>query len=100
MHGHSHAGGSLHGHAHHHGDSGHHATHHSGHSHYSRTTDAHRRTDASTDPQRHAAYMIDPPMLESPSRPKNQEPLTSFKTIKPFRWVSFQNDGKGFIGPS
>ena len=76
MHGHSHSHGSGPCRGHHGHSTGH--QHHSGHGHSPGPTDPHRVNS-------HSAYVIDAPMSDSPSRPKSQEPLTSFKTIKPFR---------------
>jgi len=81
MHGHSHSHGLGPCHSHHGHSTGH--QHHSGHGHSPGPTDPHRVNS-------HSAYVIDAPMSDSPSRPKSQEPLTSFKTIKPFRSSSLK----------
>jgi len=75
----------MHGHSHSHGkgscqDHSHHSSHQTFHSQNSHPVEA----------ATHSAYMVDPPMLDSPSRPKSQQNLTSFKTIKPFRSSSLK----------
>jgi len=92
MHGHSHSHvkGSLHDHQH--------GSHQTFHTSSHRHQDSHRHPNqADPHSHHHSAYAIDPPMLESPSRPKSQEPLTSFKTIKPFRSSSLKPALKEFV---